>query len=55
MDISLGLSVAVMLVGLVLYLVSAPAKPQEIGRLMFAFGLLAALLRFAGSASLHVG
>lgn len=55
MNLSFGLSIAVMVAGLVLYLVSAAPKPQEVGRIMFAMGLLATLLRFAGQASLHVG
>lgn len=55
MDISLAISVAVMIAGLVLFLVSSAAKPMKIGRIMFFAGLLVALLKFAGRASLHVG
>ncbi len=54
MSLSLALSVAVMIVGLALYLLAAPPKPQEIGRLMFACGLLAALLLQVGG-SLRIG
>jgi len=53
MNISVALSIAVMLAGLILYLVAAPPKPQEVGRLMFFAGLLVSLLRFAGVATLH--
>lgn len=38
------LSVAVCFVGLVVYGMSSTGKPQEVGRLMFACGLLAFLL-----------
>lgn len=55
MNISVGISIAVCLIGLVLYLVAAAPKPQEIGRIMFAMGLLATLMRFAGEASLRLG
>lgn len=55
MDLYFALSVVVMVAGLILYLVAAPPKPQEIGRLMFFAGLLVALLRFAGHASLRIG
>ncbi len=55
MDLSLAISVAVLIGGLVLYLVSAAPKPSEVGRIMFFAGLLAALLKFAGSASLRIG
>ena len=37
----------VSLVGLLMYALSANPKLQEIGRIMFAFGLLAFLLRLA--------
>lgn len=55
MNLSFGLSVAVMLAGLVMYWMSSGSKPQEVGRIMFAMGLLATLLKFAGQASLHLG
>lgn len=55
MNLSLAISVAVMIAGLIMYLLAAPPKPQEIGRLMFFAGLLAALLKFAGEASLRIG
>lgn len=54
MDLTFAISIAVMIAGLVIYFVSS-AKPMEIGKLMFFAGLLAALLKFAGRASLHVG
>ena len=54
MDISFAISIAVMIAGLILYLVAA-GKPNELGRIMFAAGLLAALLKFAGRAALHIG
>ncbi len=47
MNLSLAISVAVMIVGLVLYLVATPPRPNEIGRLMFVTGLLVTLLRTA--------
>ena len=40
----LGLDLIVTLVGLLMYVLSVNAKLQEIGRIMFAFGLLALLL-----------
>jgi len=55
MNVSFGLSIAVTLVGLALYLLTSGTKVQEAGRIMFAMGLLATLLKFAGQASLHVG
>lgn len=55
MTLSLALSVAVLVVGGLLYLLAANPKVAEVGRLMFAVGLLAALLRFAGEASLRIG
>lgn len=54
MDISFAISIVVMLVGLVLYWITA-GKPQRIGEIMFAFGLLATLLKFAGHASVRIG
>lgn len=55
MNISFGLSIAVMLVGAILYWISANTKVQELARIAFAMGLLATLLKFAGNASLHLG
>lgn len=55
MNLSFALSVAVLVAGLVVYLLSSQPKPQEVGRIMFAMGLLATLLRFAATAALHVG
>ena len=55
MNISFGLSMAVTLVGLALYLLSGAGKRQDLGRIMFAAGLLATLLKFAGTAALHIG
>jgi Na+/phosphate symporter len=55
MNLSFALSVAVCIAGVILYFVSAASKPQEVGRIMFAMGLLATLLKFAGEASLRVG
>lgn len=43
-------SLAVALIGVLMYALSANPKLVEIGRIMFAFGLLAALLQ-VGSAS----
>lgn len=40
------LSLIVGIVGLLMYALSANAKVSEIGRIMFAFGLLAFLLQF---------
>lgn len=50
-DLHLAVSVAVMVIGLVLYLVNwrpPTTKPGEVGRLAFFAGLLVALLQFAG-------
>jgi Na+/phosphate symporter len=55
MNISFGLSVAVTLIGLAMYMLTANAKMQETGRIMFAMGLLATLLKFSGQAALHIG
>ncbi len=52
MNVSFALSVAVLLVGLALYLLPTSTKPQEIG---FAAGLLVTLLRFAGEAFFRIG
>jgi hypothetical protein len=46
------LSLLVCLVGLVIYALSTTAKPQEIGRLMFACGLLAFLFMIGNGQSL---
>ncbi len=54
MNISFGLALAALIIGLVLYYAVPNAKTQEVGRLMFATGLLATLLHAAGSASLHI-
>lgn len=53
MDISFGLAVAVMLIGLVAMVMAK--RWNEIFYICFAMGLLAVLLKFAGHASLHVG
>ena len=42
------LSLLIAIIGLVVYVVSTNGKAQEIGRLMFACGLLAFLLAFPG-------
>ncbi len=49
----LALSLLVLIVGLVLYVVASHPKPSELGRIMFAMGLLVALLRFVGFVSLR--
>ncbi len=41
---TLTLDLIVLVVGLLMYALSANGKLQEIGRIMFAFGLLALLL-----------
>ncbi len=51
---SIALAVLVLVVGLVLFLVCA-GKAQQIGLAMFTAGLIAALIRFAGEASLRIG
>ena len=43
----IAVSLIVLLVGLLMYALSANPKLQEIGRIMFAFGLLAFLFRLA--------
>lgn len=55
MDISFGLALAVMLVGLVAMIINR--RWAEIFYICFAMGLLAVLLKFAGRAalSLHGG
>lgn len=55
MNISFAIPIAVMIVGLILYYFIASAKTQEVGRLMFFAGMFVAMLKFAGSASLHIG
>lgn len=52
MDISFGLAVAVMLVGLIAMCIKQ--RWPEIFYICFAMGLLATLLKFAGEASLSV-
>ncbi len=47
------LSLLVAIIGLLMYALSANPKLQEIGRIMFAFGLLVFLL--AGAGDLIVG
>lgn len=42
--ISIGLAVAVMVVGLVMFILCTSATPKEIGRLMFFAGMLVVLL-----------
>jgi Na+/phosphate symporter len=44
-------SLLIALIGLLMYALSANPKLQEIGRIMFAFGLLAALLQFGGASA----
>lgn len=44
------ISLLVALIGLLMYALSANPKLQEIGRIMFAFGLLAFLLRIEPTA-----
>lgn len=53
MDISVGLAVIVMLVGLIVMLINR--RFAEIVYVMFAVGLLAVLLKFAGHAALRIG
>jgi hypothetical protein len=53
MNISFMLAIAVMLVGLISMILNK--RFAEIFYICFAMGLLATLLRFAGSASLHIG
>lgn len=53
MNLSFGLSVAVMLAGLIVMAMNK--RWAEIAYVAFAMGLLATLLRMAGSASLHIG
>ena len=40
----LGLAALTLIVGLLIYVLSSNPKMQEIGRIMFAFGLLAFLM-----------
>lgn len=44
------LSIIVLLIGLVVYAISSNPKAQELGRISFAMGLLAALLQLGGQA-----
>lgn len=46
-NFSIYLSLLVSIVGLVIYLVSVPDKLTQIGRIMFAAGLLVFLMTFA--------
>lgn len=54
MDLHLALSVVVLIVGLVLYRFAPGDKAQQVGRIMFAAGLLATLLE-VGHLPLHAG
>lgn len=47
------LCVAVFVVGLILYFFTN-GKPQNVGLIMFGTGLLATLLKFSGTATLHL-
>lgn len=53
MNIEILLSIICMIVGALLYMIATPPKLAELGRLMFACGLLAFLLTFTGRA-LHL-
>lgn len=53
MNLSFGLSAAVMLAGLIA--MALKGRWSEIAYIAFAMGLLATLLKMAGSASLHIG
>jgi len=44
MKLEIGLAGLICLVGLVLYLAAKDPKPTEVGRVMFAVGLLVSLL-----------
>jgi uncharacterized membrane protein len=46
MNVYIGLSLAVCIIGVVLYALATTAKPLEIGRIMFWTGLLSFLLHF---------
>lgn len=48
LTLNLATPVLVLILGVLLYFVAANPKAQECGRLMFACGLLAALLTFGG-------
>jgi Na+/phosphate symporter len=43
------LPLLVCILGLIIYLLAANAKAQELGRICFAFGLLVFLLRFGAA------
>lgn len=45
MTIYLGFAAVVTIVGVLMYLICTSGKPTEIGRIMFAFGLLAFLIQ----------
>ncbi len=53
MHTSLVVSVVVMIVGLVVYLMVPPDRPSNVGRIMFAMGLLVSLLHFNGVLTLR--
>lgn len=53
MNLSLGLAVAVMVVGLVVMCIQK--RWNDITYIMFFAGLLAVLMRFAGEATLRIG
>lgn len=42
----IGFAASIMIVGLLIFALSKDAKVQEIGRIMFAFGLLGVILQF---------
>ncbi len=46
MTIYIGVSAAVMVIGLLMYILAINNKVVEIGRIMFAFGLFAVLMTF---------
>lgn len=48
------LPLLVALVGLLMYALSANPKPAEIGRILLWCGLLAFLLTYGGSSTIHV-
>lgn len=52
MDISIGLDLAVLIIGLCIYGLTV-GKAVEIGRLMFFAGLLAVLFHASGTLHLH--
>ncbi len=50
-----GLPLLIAIIGLVLYLITVNAKAGELGRIMFAFGLLAFLLAVGSGHVLKIG